>query len=87
MQNKREKSGVSKRHNLDLWREIRSLYESKAQPSYAKMKELLTIEYGLDAGDFPSESTVSRRRRKEEWVRKKDSGSVKDLNNQYSADF
>lgn len=80
-------SDVSKRHELDLWREIRMLYESKSKPSYKRIKEILVIEYDIEESAFPSESTVLRRRKKEGWIRKQDSGTVKDLKNQYNDDF
>ncbi|OTG87826.1 hypothetical protein [Acinetobacter sp. ANC 3813] len=78
---------VSKRHDFDVWREIRSLYESKASPSYERIKELLTIEYDLEGQPFPSKSTVLRRRKKEGWIKLKDDGSVKDTKIHYDTDF
>ena len=75
---------LSKRHDTDLWREIRKLYESKAKPSYEKIKTILMAECALDK--FPSESTVKRRAKSEEWIRARTSEEVPDAN-RFGDDF
>ncbi len=78
-------AGISKRHDVDLWAEIRTCYESKSQPNYQKIKDILCVEFNLDA--FPSKSTVQRRAVKNEWKRFEDETTVKLAPNKYSADF
>lgn len=60
-------SEISKRHDTDLWREIRTLYESKTKPTYEKIKTILVAEFQLEK--FPSRTTVLRRADKEGWKR------------------
>ena len=76
---------ISKRHDTDLWREIRTLYESKTQPSYKKIKEILCAEFNLDS--FPSQRTIQRRALKEVWKKYDDDQIVKIAQNKYSDDF
>ena len=61
------KQSVSKRHDFDLWAEIRKVYESKTKPNYEKIKDILCTEYDLDK--FPSKSTIERRASSGKWVR------------------
>ena len=76
---------ISKRHDTDLWREIRTLYESKTQPSYKKIKEILCAEFNLDS--FPSQRTIQRRSVNEGWKKYDDDQTVKIAPNKYSDDF
>ncbi|GEM_PF-3272157 len=62
-----EPDAISKRHDTDLWREIRKLYESKTKPTYDKIKAILVAEFQLEK--FPSKSTVERRVKDEGWKR------------------
>lgn len=75
---------LSKRHDTDLWREIRKLYESKAKPSYEKIKTILMAEFALDK--FPSRATMARRAKSEEWIRARTSEEVPDAN-RFGDDF
>lgn len=76
---------ISKRHDTDLWREIRTLYESKTQPNHAKIKDILCAEFNLDS--FPSRSTVHRRAVNEGWKRYEDDQTIKVASNRYGDDF
>ena len=75
---------LSKRHDTDLWREIRKLYESKAKPGYEKIKTILMAEFALDK--FPSRTTVDRRAKSEEWVRAR-TGGEESKANRFGDDF
>ena len=75
---------LSKRHDTDLWREIRKLYESKAKPGYEKIKTILMAEFALDK--FPSRATMARRAKSEEWIRARTSEEVPDAN-RFGDDF
>lgn len=78
-------AGISKRHDTDLWKEIRTCYESKSQPPYDKIKDLLCAEFNLDT--FPSKSTVHRRAVKEKWVRFESEDTLRVAPNKYSDDL
>lgn len=78
-------AGISKRHDTDLWKEIRTCYESKSQPSYQKIKDLLCAEFNLD--DFPSQRTVQRRCLKENWKKYDSDQQVKLTIEKYSDDL
>lgn len=58
---------IKKCHDTDLWKEIRTLYESSLKHKYEKIRTLLMTEFDLES--FPSESTVNRRAKKEGWRR------------------
>lgn len=79
------KQSVSKRHDFDLWAEIRKVYESKTKPNYEKIKDILCTEYDLDK--FPSKSTVERRASSGKWQRYESETDVKVAPNRYSDDF
>lgn len=76
---------VSKRHDFNLWAEIRTVYESKTRPNYEKIKSILCAEFDLDA--FPSKSTLQRRASSEKWQRHESEKDVKVAHNKYSDDF
>lgn len=78
------KSEIEKRHDTDLWREIRKLYESKAKPGYEKIKSILMAEFALDT--FPSRSTVDRRSKSEGWIRARTGGDESKAN-RFGDDF
>ena len=78
-------ASVSKRHNFDLWAEVRTCYESKSQPNYEKIKDLLCTEFNLDA--FPSKSTMQRHAVKGGWKRHENEVTGKVASNRYSDDF
>lgn len=78
-------AGISKRHDTDLWKEIRTCYESRSQPPYDKIKTLLCAEFNLDT--FPSKSTVHRRAAKEKWARFESEDTLKTAPNKYSDDL
>lgn len=78
-------AAISKRHDTDIWAEIRTCYESKSQPAYEKIKSLLSAEFNLDA--FPSQRTVQRRAAKEGWRRYESDQKVRIAPNKYSDDF
>lgn len=79
------KQSVSKRHDFDLWAEIRKVYESKTKPNYEKIKDILCTEYDLDK--FPSKSTVERRASSGKWQRYESETDVKVAPNRYSDDL
>jgi len=85
MTNNADSKAISKRHDTNLWAEIRTLYESKTNPNYDKIKTILVAEFALE--DFPSKRTVERRAKKEEWKRYEDDTHVKIAPNRYSEDF
>ena len=74
-----------RRHNFDLWTEIRTCYESKSQPNHEKIKDMLCTEFNLDS--FPSRSTVYRRAEKEGWKKFEDEVTLKVAQNKYSDDL
>ncbi|MDR6630432.1 flagellin-specific chaperone FliS [Acinetobacter lwoffii] len=78
-------TGISKRHDTDLWKEIRTCYESRSQPPYDKIKDLLCAEFNLDK--FPSKSTVHRRATKEKWERFESEDTLRVAPNKYSDDL
>lgn len=77
--------GISKRHDVELWAEIRKCYESKSQPNYQKIKDILCVEFNLD--DFPSQRTVQRRALKDGWMRSELEVGVKSNQVRYDDDF
>ena len=79
------KTEISKRHDTNLWAEIRKFYESKTNPNYEKIKQIITAEFNLD--DFPSKSTMQRRAVKEKWKRSESQLDVKLSSNKYSDDL
>lgn len=76
---------ISKRHNTNLWAEIRKLYESKTQPDYQRIKAILSAEF--DLGKFPSERTVQRHAKDEGWKRHIPEDNIKAFNNTYTPEF
>lgn len=76
---------VSKRHDFNLWAEIRTVYESKTKPNYEKIKSLLCTEFNLDS--FPSKSTLQRRASSEKWQRHESEKDVKISAKKYSDDL
>lgn len=76
---------ISKRHDTNLWAEIRKFYESKTKPNYEKIKQVITAEFNLDG--FPSQRTVERRVAKEGWKRSESQLDVKLNSNKYSDDL
>ncbi len=80
-----DEKAISKRHDTTLWREIRTLYESKTQPSYDKIKDILCAEFNLE--DFPAQRTMQRRAKNEGWQRYTDDKAVKTSPSKYSDEF
>ena len=76
---------VSKRHDFNLWAEIRTLYESKTKPNYEKIKSILCTEFNLDT--FPSQRTIQRRASSDKWQKYESEREVKVAHNKYSDDF
>jgi hypothetical protein len=85
MTDKANSKAISKRHDTNLWAEIRTLYESRTNPNYDKIKTILVAEFALE--EFPSKRTVERRAKKEEWKRYEDDTHVRIAPNRYSEDF
>lgn len=81
--NKEDYDAIKFRYGTDLWREIRTLYESKSKPNYESIKNMLMLEFKLDK--FPSKSTVERRAKIEGWKRKLEQSNT--ATNQYGEDF
>lgn len=61
---------ISKRHDTDIWSEIRKMHESKSRPSAEKIVEVLKLEFDIDK--FPSVRTIRRRANEENWKRWED---------------
>lgn len=76
---------ISKRHNTTLWAEIKKLYESKHLPDYERIKAILSAEFDLQK--FPSERTVQRHAKDENWKRYIPEGDIKSFNNTYTPEF
>lgn len=86
MTKKADLNQISSRHyDSELWAGIRTVYESKSQPNYKKIKSILSAEFKLDT--FPSQRTVERHAAKERWIRFKDEITNKVTPNKYSDDF
>lgn len=76
---------ISKRHNTTLWAEIKKLYESKHAWNYERIKSILTAEFALSK--FPSESTIKRRAKADNWSRYVAEDNIKNFNNTYTPEF
>lgn len=75
---------ISKRHDTNLWAEIRTLYESKNKHPYEKIKTVLMAEFALEK--FPSQRTVERRAKSEGWKRAISEGD-RQFNETFSEEF
>lgn len=81
----KKQDSISKRHGVELWAEIKKLYESKHAPDYSRTKAILTAEF--DLSNFPSESTIKRRAKDELWKRHVPEDGVKNFNSTYTPEF
>ena len=75
---------ISKRHDTNLWAEIRTLYESKNKHPYEKIKTVLMAEFALEK--FPSQRTVERRAKSEGWKRAISEGG-REFNDAFPEEF
>jgi len=75
---------ISKRHDTNLWAEIRTLYESQNKYTYEKIKTVLMAEFALE--NFPSHSTVKRRAKSEGWKRAISEGG-REFNDAFPEEF
>lgn len=85
MPSKAKNQEISKRHDTNLWAEIRTLYESKQGHTFEKIKNILTLEFALES--FPSKSTIIRRAKKENWKRHVSEGDIKKFNGTFDTEF
>lgn len=85
MAKKKAEPAINKVHDTDLWKEIRTLYESPLKHNYEKIKKILTAEFDLDS--FPSKSTVERHAKKEQWQRAVSDGDIKLFNDTFTTEF